>query len=266
MKTLPVLAAFSHAFHSTTNNLGFAFQISWPWMLALLPINIAGNIYVLANGFVSVEAMSSGVFAVSLVMVVASMLAFSSIAVNWHRYILLDEVPHGMERLRLDSTVWRYVGNLILIWLAVVLIYIGGAIGFVVTGLAMYATAGEGSLWLLALAAIPFVCALIVIAYRLSVKLPAVALGRQDYGMRNAWNDTTGNSWKFLGLFLLYFLVIIVAGLLAGAVGWILGQIGGNAGQAISVAVQLAVNWVLTILGVTMLTSLYGFFVENREF
>jgi len=35
--------------------------------------------------------------------------------VNWHRYILLDEVPHGMERLRLDATVWRYVGNILLI-------------------------------------------------------------------------------------------------------------------------------------------------------
>jgi hypothetical protein len=34
----------------------------------------------------------------------------------------------------------------------------------------------------------------------------------------------------------------------------------------ITIALQLVINWIATIFGVTMLTSLYGFFVEKREF
>jgi hypothetical protein len=29
---------------------------------------------------------------------------------------------------------------------------------------------------------------------------------------------------------------------------------------------QLVLNWILSIFGVTLLTSLYGFFAENRNF
>ena len=38
------------------------------------------------------------------------------------------------------------------------------------------------------------------------------------------------------------------------------------AGLAIAIAVQVIVNWISTILGVPLLTSLYGFFVEGRDF
>jgi hypothetical protein len=36
--------------------------------------------------------------------------------------------------------------------------------------------------------------------------------------------------------------------------------------MAVEIAAQLAGNWILTILGITVLTSLYGFLVENRDF
>jgi hypothetical protein len=45
MRKLPVFAALGHAFKSTTDNIGFAFHISWPWMLLLLPLNVAVNLY-----------------------------------------------------------------------------------------------------------------------------------------------------------------------------------------------------------------------------
>ena len=262
MKTLPVLAAFSHAFRSTTHNLGFAFQVSWPWMLALLPINIAGNLYFLANSFGNSEEMNPKVFAAVLIMGICGMIAFASIAVNWHRYILLDEVPHGMERLRLDATVWRYVGNILLIGL--ILVVGAGGIGIVLVILAvLLGTVGQ---FVAVIGAVALTLFSIVASYRLSIKLPAIALGRQDYGLLHAWTATARNSWRFLGLLLILFIVSGLAALAGGLVGFGLGTIGGNVGVSISVAVQLAVNWVLAILGVTMLTSLYGYFVEGREF
>jgi ABC-type xylose transport system permease subunit len=104
MKTLPVIAAFSHAIRSTNNNLSFAFRATWPWMLALLPVNIVGNLYILANSFGNPGEVNPKVLIPTFIMAIAGMVAFASIAVSWHRYILRDEIPRGMQRLRLDGT------------------------------------------------------------------------------------------------------------------------------------------------------------------
>ena len=40
MRKLPAFAAFGHASRSTTDNIGFAFHISWPWVLMLLPFRV----------------------------------------------------------------------------------------------------------------------------------------------------------------------------------------------------------------------------------
>jgi len=34
----------------------------------------------------------------------------------------------------------------------------------------------------------------------------------------------------------------------------------------LGLSLQIVFNWIFTIMGVTLLTSLYGFFVEKREF
>jgi hypothetical protein len=36
--------------------------------------------------------------------------------------------------------------------------------------------------------------------------------------------------------------------------------------RVLPIAIQVMVNWVATIFGVTLLTSLYGYFVEGRDF
>jgi len=108
--------------------------------------------------------------------------------------------------------------------------------------------------------------AALVVFYRLSIKLPGVALERRDFGFRDAWRVSAGNNWRILGLVVLFFVTILVIGLATAAISYSLAQIGRTAGVAIVIAVQVMVNWVSTILCVTMLTSLYGFFVEERDF
>jgi hypothetical protein len=97
------------------------------------------------------------------------------------------------------------------------------------------------------------------------VKLPSVARGRTDFNVRDAWRATDGNFWQILGLVLLFFIWLLIVGLAMLLVTYLFGQLG-TLGLSISLAIQVAVNWVATILGVTLLTSLYGFFVEGREF
>ena len=52
-----------------------------------------------------------------LVIAAFSLVIFSSIAVNWHRYILLDEITASEKIFRLDRPVWNYAGRTLLIML-----------------------------------------------------------------------------------------------------------------------------------------------------
>jgi hypothetical protein len=265
MRKLPVTRALNHAIKSTTDNIGFAFHISWPWMLLLLPLNVAVNLYLVFNGMQDLKNLTAQSFLLIVPLAIASIVAYCSIAVNWHRYVLLDEVAEGWQRLRVDSLMWRYIGNAILIGLILIAGGIVAALALSLVGWGLSAVVGEALL----IAIVPCVIALyayaIVSAYRLAVKLPSVALGRNDFNMRDAWRVTDGNFWSILGLLLLLSICLSLVGLALLLVTYFFGQTG-TLGLSVSLAIQVAINWIATILGVTLLTSLYGFFVEGREF
>lgn len=262
MRKLPVTSVIDHSFRSTWNNIAFAIHISWPWMLAFMPFNIAGNIYAFLNAPSSPEDFKPMVEVVNAGLGILTMLIFASIAVSWHRYILLDEVPQGLQRLRLDWTVWRYFGNSLLI---ILIMFVAALpVGFVVA----LALAALGPLS--AVIAIPVVIAAMLAAisysYRFGVKLPAVALERNDYRFKDALRDTEGNFWSFVGLGLLVFLIFAAVGIAVGAPVFFLASFANVGLMAVLIALQLVVNWIIAIWGVTMLTSLYGYFAENRNF
>ncbi len=269
MRLLPVTAALSHSIDSTFRNIKFAFHASWPWMLVLLPINIAGNIYLVNLGlgeFNPTKPADPRFLVVTMLMALASMVAFASIAVNWHRYILVNEVPHGAERLRQDAMVARYLGNTLMI------AFLSMAIGMGATlpaGILFYIinSASTGlAIALVAVAAIVGFLLMIGLSVRWSMKLVAVALERRDLGIADAWRASTGNHWRIVGLYILVFLVLILVGTVFGGVAYVLGRSESIAALSTLITVQMAVNWVSTIWNITLLTSLYGFFIEGRDF
>lgn len=264
MRKLHVFPAVKHVLLSTINHFGFAFHISWPWMLALLPLNVAVNLYMVSVTLAGAPAYDPYLISLSLMLLVASTVAFSSIAVSWHRYILVDEIPHGWKRLRVDGIVWRYVGNTLLIILIMFGIgFVGGFLLAIIAGI-LTATLSQnfGFLVVVPIAAAGVAFG-ITSTFRLMTKLPAVALGRRDYTLGYAWRDTAGNFWPILGYALLIFIVLAVIGGLVSALAIPLSELG-FAGISVSLLFQLAVNWFGTIVGVTMLTSLYGIFYEGR--
>ncbi len=271
MRKLPVFKALGHAFRSTTDNIGFAFHISWPWVLILLPFNVATNLYMVLNGLETGgepdPAKIGMYFAVATPLILASIVAYASIAVNWHRYVLLDEIAEGWQRLRIDGLMWRYIGNFILVVLVLVAcsIPVATALGLVSYLLITLLGGGELLPVLLIPAAVALYALAFIAAYRLLVKMPAVALGRRDFSMGDAWRATGGNSWRMLGLLILFVLCLVLIGVIMLAITYAFGLLG-TIGLSLAVAIQVMVNWVATILGVTLLTSLYGFFVEGREF
>jgi hypothetical protein len=105
------------------------------------------------------------------------------------------------------------------------------------------------------------------IIYRLSIKLPAIALERRDFKLGDAWTVSAGNWWQIVGVGVVATLLSWIVGLLMALVSKLLNvTLGDTVGLWIDIALQTGVNWVVTIMGITLLTSLYGYFVEKREF
>lgn len=258
-RQLPAGTCIRHAVNSVRNNIAYAFRISWPWYAVLIPLSFA--MFGLAGLFALGTSNMSPFFLAFLVLALISLVAFASIAVNWHRYILLDEMPKGREVFRLDEKTWRYFGNLLLILLILV-----GACLLVMLPLSILAAstnAAELSVVLIALIILPIAG---ILSLRLSVKLPAIALGRRDFLLKDAWSVTQANILPlfFIALFQIVFFFGFVLVMLL--LQYTIGTASPALWDIVGTVLQMAVNWIFTIFGITILTSLYGFFVENRDF
>ncbi len=262
MRILPVGAAFNHAIQSTLKNIGFAFHVSWPWMLVLLPLKLLIDVH---WGFGSVLIPKPNNFTYNVPLTpftIFSLVAFASIAVSWHRFILFDEVPQGLKRFRLDKTVWSYAGNTIAIFVIFILSYLV----FLLASALAVLVLRSFSLILIIPGGIALAIAAVYFMYRLSLKLPAIAVGRENTSFKEMIEITEGNFWPLTGFGFLYFLCAIA--LAAGFYGltYVIALSGNAVLLSVFIAVQLLFNWLATIFAVTMLTSLYGFFVEQRDF
>lgn len=262
MRELPVTKVIDHSVRSTLNHFAFAVHVSWPWLLVILPFHVAANLYINFNMPENPNDAPVGVALASTGIGLLTAIVFSSIAVSWHRYVLLDEIPQGIQRLRLDWTVWRYFGNTILIVL--LMFVVGFPVGLVLVLIGLFL--GEASLIVIVPAMIALMLAALVYSYRLGVKLPAVALERSDYRFKNALADTMGNFWRFVGLGVVVILIFIAALVAIGGPIFLLSSFANAGIEAVLLAVQLVANWIITIWGVTLLTSLYGYFAEKRDF
>lgn len=256
MRQLPVLATLKHAFESVWLNRMVALRMSWIWYIIVALVLAFSTQLTSSRGTPSPEEPQTGFFLVDALTLLLVLLVNSSFAVHWHRYILLDEVPGMFDTFRLDGKVWRYFGNSLLIMLALIVPSIAIAIPFVFIA-AVFAPqlAALGS-------AIGVIFVVSVGFLRLGLKLPAIALGVIDYRFTDAWRASAGNSARIAAIFLITLsIALLAAAIIAG-----LSLSGSFIGVVLGFLLQLAVNWFLTFFMITLLTSLYGFFVQNRDF
>lgn len=273
------LPATGFALRLAFGNLDMAFQLSVPWLFLLGGMHLVLSIiypgYVIfPAGFEDLAARQAipsydlAKMIPALVSGLVTLMALSSIAVSWHRYLLLEEADTE-EFLRLDWPVWRYAGNLflvqlllsgvfILFWIAVFIVY------FVLSALAGNALAAV----VVAVSGLLFSCWSVVAVQQLYLKLPAAAVGRDDYGLRDAWADSKGYTFRLLGFVGLYTTVIVVifliALLLAGTAVTLFGQ-GSLISSAAILLAMLAASWLGTIITASCLTTLYCIFAQGRE-
>lgn len=273
MTEFRALPAIGHVLRSTFGNLGFAFRMSWPWMVFILLLQVLvillfpGLQKRLMSGTFTEADITIQLVTVYLVTSFASFFALSSVAVNWHRYILLDEEPEGWDRLRLDAPVMRYVGNIMLGQLIAAGVFLVGGLALIAAAVILAMILPEvAARALTGVAMVGLWLWVIIFAQRLFIKLPAAAIEREGYGFRDALADSKGHDVRLLGfvLLLLFFIVLVAlaAAIPAYLVLALLGQ--GFAGELAGAVFQFTVNWVAVIMSVTSLTTLYGIFGEGR--
>jgi len=101
---------------------------------------------------------------------------------------------------------------------------------------------------------------------RLSVKLPAVALGNRDYTFRDAWAVTSGNFWPCLGVLVLNGLILFGGLLVLLLVAGTIAQVQPLVADVFAMVASLVLQLAYAFINASVLTSLYGYFVERREF
>jgi hypothetical protein len=172
------------------------------------------------------------------------------IAVGWHRYVLLNEQPSIVPPVHMDRLVAYLIKMVIII---VILIIPALAVGVIAAPFSQKA-----------LFAGPFVFAvfsgvlalpLIVLFLLFSAALPGTAVGGQS-GLNAAWYATKGDIGS-----------IIVVALLLSAMSVVFDLLAFYVFSMIPMGLLLwgiVSGWVKTMVGISVITTLYGHYVENR--
>jgi hypothetical protein len=101
---------------------------------------------------------------------------------------------------------------------------------------------------------------------RLSIKLPAVALGNHTFTFRDAWTVSEGNFWPCVGVFALTLVIAFGCVVLLLAVSGMAGLIDAMLAQVVLTVGAAVLQLFYAIFNAAMFTSLYGYFVEKRDF
>jgi hypothetical protein len=248
------VAILRHGLSMLLRNLGPALRVSvGPFLIAIVAV-VALLLLASGLGVVGLDPATGTVTAAPTVLVLLALVAvlvvlvvFSWVAVAWHRYILKEEPPGLLPPFRADL-VWPYLGRSVL--LALILIVAAIPLSLVLGLVA-------GSLGSVAAAVVMGLALSLVLGWigtRLSLVLPARAVDRpMTFG--ESWAATAPASGAILAVVLILALLNMVLGTLFTA---ILGE------NLLSAILDLIVQWFTTMLGLSVLTTLYGHLVERR--
>ena len=217
-RNLAPMDAIEFAIAAIFRNFFFGLGLVLSWLVLLSPLIVLAWYLAFRNGMPDFKALPPVAIAGLAALGLGALLATFSIAVNWHRRVLLGETPRRLQWVRLDGVMWRYLFGFLLM-LIVMGLYAGAAFG--ITTLATPALEPQ-----LGPAAKPLGIAIAVLIglsalftfYRLASWHAGVAVGDRDYTLKTAWRATSKNRWAYLGFtFWLLFTLAIAGAIGAGA-------------------------------------------------
>ncbi len=247
---IPIQRALLHIATSLKDNFTVAVRLAMPW-LALIALFSAWAAHDHVLDGPDLKNLEFNVFDVFVIAI--NIMASASIAVSWHRFILRDIDPQTVPHFRIDLLVLRYA--LANIMLALV---IGVPLGI----LAKLADALP-LLFLPGLIAISMLA--IVVMLRLSLKLVAIALENHNLTYQKAYGLTRSNNLAILAIIGALLTATIIAVFVPEVLVQALGHTNPKLIFPMSILLRIPAQFLLIMLSTTMLTTLYGFFVEGRR-
>lgn len=221
---------------SIFGNLTEALQISGLLWIALLALEITLDI---------VFGPAGGALGVAL-LVAANLVAGIWIAVAWHRFLILGERPEGYTPAWQGPMIAKYFYASLTVVVALV------GVGVVVISLfmAMPATITPGGQFIGMAVFAPLIAGLLVnyLLFRLSPVFPAAALGK-TVRLRDAWTATRPLGKACFGL-------ALIAGIGVALFQGIMAEVSGTSAVA-ALLVELVLGWVLLMLSVSIMTTIY---------
>lgn len=196
-----------------------------------------------------------------ILVVIAGVVASLWLAVGWHRYILLEEMPPGItprwDGGRILAYLWAsIIAGAIMLLIGLVIGFVGGIVVAILGASTVSGAPSTGQVLLfMALGALFIAAPIIALFYRVASIMPAAAIGKQ-LTLSEAWGATSGAFGAFYALALIQF-----------AISLLLDQVGTLfPAESIGASVWFfLVQWVNLILGLSILTTIYGHYIERRE-
>lgn len=260
------MTALEFAIANTFRHFFFGLRLALLWAILLVPVVIAVWFGAFGATLPDVKALTPKAIAGLAVLGAALLLASFSIAVNWHRRIILGESPKGFGWVRLNGVVWKYLLGFVLVWL------IAGAVAAASAASAMLLPAALADKFGAAAKPVAFgLSALLGLAalmcgYRLSTWLPAIATGDKEYTLGRAWRVTRKNNWAFLGFtFWLVFTLAIAGALGAGAI-FAQQKLVNSYATAAAFGFAGLLGWLCLFLITTVATAHYACFAGRDVF
>ncbi len=254
-----------HAFRMIFGNLGQALRCSiGPYAILILGVAVLFAAFGGPMRMMDPDQMGrpemmgdGGTGTVLLVFLLIPFMLFivSWVAVSWHRFILLEEYAGILPAIS-GRPIWAYAGRSIIYGL---LVGLAAVPLFIVASLIAMPMAGPGMGGVTSpLTLVVFVLVTAVLTYlwfRIALALPAVAVGK-PITMGQAWEASKPMSGTIFGVAVLLMAINGVATILTTQIAMVLGPL--------AFLIDLAVQWTILMLGVSILTTLYGHLIEKR--
>jgi hypothetical protein len=238
-------------------NFSAAIKISGPlWLIAFFASTVliyttSGSLMpqtIPMDGSAQLSSREAGGILLSILL---QIIAFTWIAVAWHRYMLLGELGSSMLPAWRGNLIWSYFAKSLLIGLLMVIAMI---IPMMI--LTLLTVAGLLSPSAFALI-VPIVLAMLAtyISLGVSLVLPGVAL-QKPMGFGKAWTVTKPLAGQIALLALFIMAVSTLLHLVTNGLATL---------PVLAMILSFFVGWAVLMLSVTVLTTLYGHLVEGRS-
>ncbi|MDO1583902.1 hypothetical protein [Rhizobium oryzicola] len=247
---------FRHALRQLTGNLKDAVFISAiPFgSAAVFAAFMVGNLFLRTQSKMSRHIDSGQVtpdIGKILLVSLALTVMFLWVAVAWHRFVLRSEQPGLIPRFH-GGRMAAYFGKGLLLGLllaipaVILMVIVGVIVGSLPPATAPYAM----------LLVVPAYIVLSAFALRLATILPGTALGVPT-SLVTVMTETGGNNLTYLGLAGILWILSVIIGFVT--------QLLAMVSQVLALVWEIPTQWFLTMLSLSILTTLYGYYIEKRE-